>query len=74
MDGFRTNRQNYAILMKNRSKAVKTYKVVRFHQDEEHPDHLKVVARGLTLADAQQHCRREDTHGQGWFDGYEEES
>lgn len=36
----------------------------------------KVVKRGLTLEEAQEHCRREDTHGTlkngtRWFDGYE---
>lgn len=33
----------------------------------------KVIARGLTLEEAQEHCRRDDTHGNGWFDGYERE-
>lgn len=23
-----------------------------------------------TLEEAQAHCQREDTHGDGWFDGY----
>jgi len=29
------------------------------------------IHRGLTLEEAQEHCSREDTHGKGWFDGYE---
>jgi hypothetical protein len=29
--------------------------------------------RGLTLDQAQAHCTRDDTHGEGWFHGYEEE-
>ena len=24
----------------------------------------------MTLEEAQEHCNREDTHGEGWFDGY----
>lgn len=50
----------------------KTYKIIRF-RFRQHGDN-EVVVRGLTLAQAQAHCRREDTHGEGWFDGYDEES
>ena len=48
-----------------------TYKIVRFYQDLDRSN--RVMARGLTLAEAQAHCQREDTHGDGWFDGYDEE-
>jgi hypothetical protein len=48
---------------------MKTYKIVRFQFDAEN----ETIRRGLTLEEAQAHCRREDTHGDGWFDGYEEE-
>lgn len=51
-----------------------TYKIVRFCFDDNHPDHRKVIKQGLTLAEAQEHCQREDTHGDGWFDGYDKES
>jgi hypothetical protein len=46
-----------------------TYSIVRFHfqGDDE------IIDTGLTLDEAQAHCRREDTHGDGWFDGYTEE-
>ena len=51
-----------------------TYKIVRMYRDDEHPDHLRVIETGLTLEEAQEHCRREDTREEGvWFDGYDEE-
>lgn len=46
-----------------------TYQVIRFCFDGEN----EIIRRGLTLAEAQAHCRREDTHGEGWFDGYDAE-
>ncbi len=50
-----------------------TYKIVRFCFDEDSPENHKVMQSGLTLDEAQAHCRRDDTHGAGWFDGYERE-
>jgi hypothetical protein len=49
-----------------------TYKIVRFYQDLDRRS--RVMARGLTLEEAQAHCQREDTHGDGWFDGYDEDT
>jgi hypothetical protein len=46
-----------------------TYSIVRFRQDGDND----VVVRGLTLEQAQAHCQRDDTHGDGWFDGYRED-
>jgi len=43
------------------------YKIIRFRHDGLN----QVIERGLTLDEAQAHCEREDTHGEGWFDGYE---
>lgn len=43
------------------------YKIVRYYQDDR-PNLL--IQTGLTLEEAQDHCSREDTHGEGWFDGY----
>jgi len=49
-----------------------TYKIIRFHRSGK----KRVIRRGLSLEEAQQHCRKEDTHkkdkdGQTlWFDGY----
>ena len=50
-----------------------TYRIKRFCFDESSPEHHKVIETGLTLDEAQEHCQRPDTHGDGWFDGYEEE-
>ncbi len=48
-----------------------TYSIVRFFID---PDKkAKVKQKGLTLEQAQEHCKRPDTKGQGWFDGYRKE-
>lgn len=46
-----------------------TYKIIRFVFDGD----SEIVKTGLSLEEAQEWCHREDTHGDGWFDGYEEE-
>ena len=51
-----------------------TYRIVRFTFDDNHPDNHRTIVRGLSLAQAQAHCSRGDTHGDGWFDGYTEET
>lgn len=48
-----------------------TYKITRFYKDWSRDN--KTILTGLTLDEAQAHCRREDTKGEDWFDGYEEE-
>jgi hypothetical protein len=47
-----------------------SYSIVRFFTDDQ-PSIL--IQDGLTLEEAQEHCNREDTHGDGWFDGYTDE-
>ena len=54
-----------------------TYKIIRFYRDSYQQ---KVIKRGLTLEQAQAHCKREDTHAdidetgsRAWFDGYDKE-
>jgi len=45
------------------------YKIVRFYQEENHPS--KIIERGLTLEEAQEHCKDPKTRKEGvWFDGY----
>ena len=62
-----------------------TYRIIRLHKDR--PDRVE-LSRGLTLEEAQEHCRNPETssstceeeegkeytrrHG-AWFDAYEEE-
>lgn len=46
-----------------------TYSIVRFREGSSR----RTIDTGLTLDEAQAHCQREDTHGDGWFDGYTEE-
>jgi len=47
-----------------------TYKIIRFRFEGEN----EIITRGLTLEQAQAHCQRGDTKGDGWFDGYEVEA
>ncbi len=49
-----------------------TYKIVRFYSTER-PS--RIVKRGLTLEEAQAHCRDPETRVEGqWFDGYDKET
>lgn len=45
------------------------YKIIRMYRDANTPS--QVIKRGLTLREAQAHCKRSDTKGDGWFDGYD---
>lgn len=47
-----------------------TYSIIRLYRDH---SGFRTIKRGLTLEEAQAHCRRDDTRGDGWFDGYEKE-
>lgn len=42
------------------------YEIIRFKFNEE----KEVIDTVETLEEAQEHCERDDTHGDGWFDGY----
>ena len=46
-----------------------SYKILRFRFEGK----TRVIKRGLTLQEAQEHCRDPKTSGDGWFDGYREE-
>jgi hypothetical protein len=47
-----------------------TYRIVRFFADDRPTD---TIVRGLTLEQAKAHCKRDDSRGDGWFDGYTRE-
>lgn len=46
-----------------------TYTIVRFTWGQE----KEVLREGVSLQEAQDHCNREDTSGDGWFDGFYKE-
>lgn len=48
-------------------KSLPIYRIIRF-KEECSPETRE---QGLTLDEAQAHCRRDDTHGNMWFDGYD---
>ena len=43
------------------------YRIIRFRQGSK----PRTIRNNVTLSEAQAHCSREDTHGPGWFDGYD---
>ena len=45
------------------------YKIVRFKKGGRN----RVIKKGLTLQQAQEHCNRDNTSGLNWFDGYTKE-
>jgi hypothetical protein len=52
------------------------YYIIRFCDNEQHPDHRRIITRGLTLREAQAHCLSDSTHGEDaergkWFDGFD---
>lgn len=53
-----------------RKQSLTTYMIVRYNYSNEDK---RVVKTGLTLEEARDHCQREDTHGDEWFDGYDQE-
>ena len=42
------------------------YSIIRFYQNAS----SEIMSSGWTLEEAQAHCNREYTRGEGWFDGY----
>lgn len=43
-----------------------SYKIVRFFKNK----NSKIIKTGLTLEEAQRHCKDPKTQGKDWFDGY----
>jgi len=51
------------------------FKIIRFRRNSKTGDVSKrTIKRGLTEKEAQEHCSREDTHGENWFDGFTDRS
>lgn len=48
-----------------------TYRIVRFYRDLETPN--ETIETGLTLKEAQAHCKDPTTSTEEYFDGYDEE-
>jgi len=56
-------------MMPTPNKDVGRYTIVRFYKSPMRTD--RIMYKNLTLKQAQEHCRREDTRCEGqWFDGY----
>jgi hypothetical protein len=54
------------------------YKIVRFTFEDDDPENLRVIKRGLTLSQAETYCRHPATKGitksgSSYFDGYKED-
>jgi len=47
------------------------YKIVRYKRNVDTGDvSRRIIKTGLTEQEAQEHCNRDDTRGENWFDGY----
>jgi len=53
--------------MKNWTPEPRCFKIVRFRFN----GRKRTIRNNVTETEAQNHCSREDTHGEGWFDGYD---
>lgn len=49
-------------------KQPRCFRIIRFYRNGRRP---RTIKNGLNETEAQEHCSREDTHGPGWFDGYD---
>jgi len=49
-----------------------TYSIFRYYAPHLNKS-KELIESGLSLEEAQAHCQRPDTKGDGWFDGYSED-
>lgn len=54
-------------------RSLRIYRIIRFRRNGyANGRSSRTIRQGLTLAEAQSHCEREDTRKEGvWFDGYD---
>jgi hypothetical protein len=69
LDGDKPLNENESHTPTRAEVSERRYSIVRFHRNGQ----WETLRFGLTLAEAQEWCQRDDTHGDGWFDGYREE-
>ena len=49
----------------------RNFKIIRFRRDNDfNVISRRVIKRNLTEKEAKEHCNREDTRGETWFDGF----
>ena len=58
--------------LKDLNNMEKMYKILRFYLNKSKKPKLTTI--NLTLKEAQEHCKKPESKGRGWYDGYTEQS